>query len=301
MPLRQSGAFMDIARSVQEFRSLRESLAGTVGLVPTMGALHDGHLSLVRRARSECDHVIVTIFVNPTQFGPNEDFTAYPRSEEADLAACRAEGASLVLMPEVDDIYPPGATTMVSVGPLSTILEGASRPGHFDGVATVVTKLFAITEPDRAYFGQKDAQQLMVIQRLTRDLRFPIEIVGCPIIREENGLALSSRNQYLTDEERQQAAAISRGIRKAEAAWLGNLRDASEIRTTVHGEIAAQPLARIDYVSLADATSLEELDGRVEGDALLSVAVRFGRARLIDNAMLRHRLDWVPGESSRSS
>lgn len=278
---------MDVARTVQEFRTLRAQLFGTVGVVPTMGALHEGHRSLMRRARRECDHVVVTIFVNPTQFAPGEDYTTYPRSEEADLAACEAEGVSVVLMPPLEEVYPNGATTTVSVGDLATILEGASRPGHFDGVATVVAKLFAITRPDRAYFGEKDAQQLLVIRHLNRDLRFGIEIVGCPIVREESGLALSSRNQYLTDDERRQAAAISRGLRKAEAAWLGSLRDADALRSTVYEEIAAQPLARIDYVSLAAADTLSEVEGRVTGDALLSVAVRFGRARLIDNTTLR--------------
>lgn len=278
---------MDVARTVSEFREHRARLGGVVGLVPTMGALHEGHRSLMRRAQGECDHVVATIFVNPTQFAPGEDYTAYPRSEETDLAACEAEGVSLVLMPPVDEVYPNGATTTVSVGDLSTILEGASRPGHFDGVATVVTKLFAITQPHRAYFGEKDAQQLLVIRRLTRDLRFGIDIVGCPIIREASGLAMSSRNQYLSEEERTQAASISRGLRKAEAAWRGSLRDADALRSTVLQEIAAQPLARIDYVSLADADTLREIEGRVTSDALLSVAVRFGRARLIDNKTLR--------------
>lgn len=278
---------MQVARTVQECRALRAQLAGRVGLVPTMGALHEGHRSLMRRARVECDHVIATIFVNPTQFGPGEDFTSYPRSEEDDLAACEAEGVSLVFLPPVEEMYPEGATTTVSVGELSKILEGASRPGHFDGVATIVTKLFAITTPARGYFGQKDAQQLLVIRRLARDLLLGVEVVGCPIVREESGLALSSRNAYLSDEERRQAASISRGLRKAEAGWLGGLRDAGPLREMVNAEIAAQPLARIDYVSLADHETLAELDGRVTRDALLSVAVRFGKARLIDNSVLR--------------
>ncbi|MQC18453.1 MAG: pantoate--beta-alanine ligase [Chloroflexi bacterium] len=278
---------MQIARTVDECRAQRAELSGVVGLVPTMGALHEGHRSLMRRARRDCEQVIATIFVNPTQFAPGEDYTAYPRPEEADLTICEAEGVDLVFIPQVEDIYPEGATTTVSVGVLSTILEGASRPGHFDGVATVVTKLFAITRPDRGYFGQKDAQQLMVIRRLARDLRLGVEVVGCPIVREEGGLALSSRNAYLNDEERAQARAISRGLRQAETGWLGGLRDASALRQMVHDSIAAQPLARIDYVSLADAESLAECEGRVTRDALLSVAVRFGKARLIDNAMLR--------------
>lgn len=278
---------MQIARTVDECRALRAELSGVVGLVPTMGALHEGHRSLMRRARAECDRVVATIFVNPTQFAPGEDYTAYPRPEDADLAICEGEGVDLVFIPQVEDIYPEGATTTVSVGALSTILEGASRPGHFDGVATVVTKLFAITRPDRGYFGQKDAQQLMVIRRLARDLRLGVEVVGCPIVREEGGLALSSRNAYLTDEERTQARSISRGLRQAETGWLGGLRDASALRQMVHDSIAAQPLARIDYVSLADAESLAECEGRVTRDALLSVAVRFGKARLIDNTVLR--------------
>lgn len=278
---------MLIARSVEECREARAQLAGTVGLVPTMGALHEGHRSLMRRALAECDHVLATIFVNPTQFAPGEDFAAYPRSEEADLAACEDEGVSLVFIPPVEEMYPEGTSTTVSVGELSTILEGASRPGHFDGVATIVTKLFAVTTPTRGYFGQKDAQQLLVIRRLARDLLLGVEVVGCPIIREESGLAMSSRNAYLTNEERAQAAALSRGLRTAETGWLGGLRDAATLRQMVHDEIAAQPLARIDYVSLADEETLAECDGRVTRDALLSVAVRFGKARLIDNAVLR--------------
>lgn len=278
---------MDVARTVEEFRALRANLPGTVGLVPTMGALHEGHRSLMRRAVQDCDSVVASIFVNPTQFGPNDDYTQYPRPEEADLAACREEGVALVLMPSVEDIYPDGASTTVSVGELSTILEGASRPGHFDGVATVVAKLLNMAQPDRAYFGEKDAQQLLVIRRMARDLLVPVEIVGCPIIREAGGLALSSRNVYLSDEERAQALSLSRGLRKAEAAWLGGVRDASTLRTLVRDEIAAQPLARIDYVSLADAETLQECEGRVTRTALLSLAVRFGKARLIDNTVLR--------------
>ncbi|MCK9485101.1 MAG: pantoate--beta-alanine ligase [Dehalococcoidia bacterium] len=278
---------MEIARSVSEFRALRARLNGPVGLVPTMGALHEGHRSLMRRARAECRSVVASIFVNPTQFGPSEDYTQYPRSEEADLAACQEEGVALVLMPPVEEVYPEGASTTVSVGDLATVLEGASRPGHFDGVATVVAKLFHIAQPDRAYFGQKDAQQLMVIRRMVRDLLMPVEVVGCPIVRDEGGLALSSRNAYLTDEERSQALAISRGLRNAEQAWRDGLRDAERLRAPVHDEVARQPLARIDYVSLADAETLAECEGRVQRDALLSVAVHFGRARLIDNTILK--------------
>jgi len=281
---------MQVARTVQEFRDLRAGLPGPVGLVPTMGALHEGHRSLMRRAKQECAAFVVSIFVNPTQFGPGEDYTQYPRDEETDLAACEAEGAVLVLLPPVEELYPNGATTTVSTGHLSTVLEGAARPGHFDGVATVVTKLFNIVQPDRAYFGQKDAQQLMVIRRMARDLLLPVEIVGCPTVREEAGLALSSRNAYLTEDERKQALALSRGLRLAEKAWLGGLRDANQLREQVRAEIAAEPLAQIEYVSLADMDTLRECEGRVAHDALLSLAVRFGKARLIDNTMLRNNV-----------
>ena len=277
---------MQVARTVAEFRALRAPQPAPVGLVPTMGYLHEGHRSLIRAARTANATVVLTLFVNPTQFGPNDDFTRYPRDEARDLAICAEEGVDLVLAPAVEEIYPAGATTSVSVGPLSTVLEGAARPGHFDGVATVVTKLFAITQPDRAYFGQKDAQQLLVIRRLTEDLRLPVEIVGCPTVREPDGLALSSRNVYLSPEERAQALALSRGLRAAAAAWADGVRDAAALREGVRREIEAQPLARIDYVSLADTSTLAELDGAVGGAALLSLAVRFGGTRLIDNVVL---------------
>lgn len=280
---------MIVARTVAEFRAARDGLladGGTLGLAPTMGYLHEGHRSLMRRARAECDAVATTIFVNPTQFGPNEDFTRYPRDEARDLEACAAEGVDLVLAPSVEEIYPEGACTTVSVGPLSRVLEGAARPGHFDGVATVVSKLFTIAGPCRAYFGQKDAQQLMVIRRLARDLLFPVEVIGCPIVREPDGLAMSSRNVYLSSEERTQALGISRGLRRAEAAWTDGVRDADALRALVRAEIEAQPLARPEYVSLADTETLEEQSGAAVRSALLSVAVRFSGARLIDNVVL---------------
>ena len=279
-----------VARTVAEYRAMRAALLaarpGLVGVVPTMGFLHEGHRSLMRRARAECSVVAATIFVNPTQFGPNEDFTRYPRDEARDLAACEAEGVDIVFAPSVEEMYPEGATTTVSVGDLSRILEGAARPGHFDGVATVVTKLFAVAQADRGYFGQKDAQQLMVIRRLAQDLRLPTEVVGCPIIREPDGLAMSSRNVYLSPQERAQALSLSRGIRAAEAMWADGIRDADALRDRVQQEIAAEPIANIDYVSVADQRSLEELHGRIDAPALLSLAVRFGATRLIDNALL---------------
>ncbi|RLT42032.1 MAG: pantoate--beta-alanine ligase [Chloroflexi bacterium] len=281
---------MQIARTVADYRAQRAALVaarpGLVGLVPTMGFLHDGHRSLMRRAHEECATVVTTIFVNPTQFGPNEDFTRYPRDEARDFAICEAEGVDIVFAPSVEEMYPDGAETTVSVGPLSTILEGAARPGHFDGVATVVTKLFAIAQADRGYFGQKDAQQLMVLRRLAEDLRFPIEVVGCPIIREADGLALSSRNVYLSAKERAQALSLSRGLREAEAMWAQGVRDAAALRRRVRQEIEAEPLAEIDYVSLADQRTIEELHGTIVAPALLSLAVRFGATRLIDNTLL---------------
>ena len=281
---------MQIARTIAEYRAHRAALLvtqpGLVGVVPTMGYLHEGHRSLMRRARAECAIVATTIFVNPTQFGPNEDFTRYPRDEARDFAICEAEGVDIIFAPSVEEMYPEGAETTVSVGRLSTVLEGAARPGHFDGVATVVTKLFSIAQADRGYFGQKDAQQLMVIRRLVDDLRIPTDVVGCPIIREADGLALSSRNVYLSPEEREQALSLSRGLRAAEAAWQDGVRDADSLRRRVLEEIEAQPLANVDYVSLADQRTLDELRGAVGAPALLSLAVRFGATRLIDNILL---------------
>ncbi len=277
---------MDVVRSIAEFRVARAGLPSDVGFVPTMGYLHTGHTSLMDRARAECASVVASIYVNPTQFGPNEDFERYPRDEAGDLAQCKAAGVDLVVIPSNEEIYPDGASTTVSVTAFADRLEGAHRPGHFDGVATVVAKLFNIVGPDRSYFGQKDAQQLLVIRRLVRDLVLPVEIVGCPIIRDEDGLALSSRNAYLGADERAQALALSRGLRRAEAAWSEGERGAEELRRLVRGEIEAQPLADLEYVSLADPSTVDEREGVVEGESLLSLACRFGGTRLIDNTVL---------------
>ena len=281
---------MQITRTVAEYRAVRAALVarqpGPVGLVPTMGSLHDGHRSLIRRAREDCATVVVTIFVNPTQFGPNEDFTRYPRDEARDLAICRTDGVDIVFAPSVEEMYPAEAETRVSVGSLTRVLEGAARPGHFDGVATVMAKIFTIAQADRGYFGQKDAQQLLVLRRLVDDLRIPTEVVGCPTVREADGLALSSRNVYLSTEERAQALSLSRGLREAEALWAQGVRDAEALRRRVRQEIEAEPLAEIDYVSLADQRSLEELRGTIVAPTLLSLAVRFGATRLIDNTLL---------------
>ena len=277
---------MQIARTVAQCRELRRGVAAPVGFVPTMGALHAGHLSLVTAARSDCATVVASIFVNPTQFGPNDDLDRYPRDEPGDLRKLEQGGVDVVFMPGTAEIYPKGHQTTVHVGSVSRTLEGERRPGHFDGVATVVAKLFGIVQPDRAYFGQKDAQQLVVIRSMVRDLDLPVEVVGCPTVREPDGLALSSRNVYLSAEERAQALSLSRGLRKAERAFAGGVRDADTLRRAVREAIEAQPLAEIDYVSVSGAESLVELSGELSAPALCSVAVRFGRTRLIDNVVL---------------
>jgi pantoate--beta-alanine ligase len=278
---------MHIVRTVTEVRAARATLPGPVGLVPTMGALHEGHLSLVRRARAECASVVASLFVNPAQFGPNEDLARYPRDEERDARLFDETGVDLLFAPGVKEIYPPGHATTVSVSALSERLEGAHRPGHLQGVATVVTALLSMVGPDRAYFGEKDAQQLTVIRRLVRDLALPVEVVGCPTVRDADGLALSSRNVYLSAEERQQALALSAGLAAASAAFEDGVRDAETLRRIVHDRVAAQPLAVPDYVSLADSETLEELEGELRADALISLAVRVGATRLIDNVTLR--------------
>jgi pantoate--beta-alanine ligase len=277
---------VQVARTIAELRAARQVAPGPVGFVPTMGYLHRGHISLVDAARAECATVVASIFVNPTQFGPGEDFARYPRSEAQDLEMLEAAGVDAVLLPAVEEMYPPNDTTRVHVDGLTDVLEGARRPGHFVGVATVVSKLFHAVQPDRAYFGRKDAQQLAVIQRMVRDLLMPIEVVGCPIIRETDGLACSSRNVYLTPEQRQQATALSAGLRAATAAFEDGVRDPDTLRAAVRRCIDAQPLASIDYVSLADASTLRELYQPIEDPVLLSLAVAFGSTHLLDNITL---------------
>jgi pantoate--beta-alanine ligase len=250
-----------------------------------MGFLHAGHLSLVERAAAENDHVGVSIFVNPTQFGPAEDLTAYPRDIGRDLELLREAGADLVWTPPVEEVYPPGYQTYVAVEEVTKPLEGAARPTHFRGVATVVAKLFNVFQPDRAYFGQKDAQQVVVIRQMARDLDFPLEIVVCPIVREPDGLAMSSRNIYLTSEQRAAAPALYRALCAARDAWRAGEHDASRLRQIMAGVLAAEPLAEVEYVSAADPTTLVELDDAAAG-ALFSMAVRIGRARLIDNVLV---------------
>ena len=264
---------------------MRAALQDPLGLVPTMGALHDGHLSLVRRARAECANVAASIFVNPTQFGPHEDLRSYPRDLPADLAMLDSAGVDLVWTPEVEDIYPAGDQTWVTVEAVTRGLEGERRPGHFRGVATVVTKLLHAFEPQRAYFGQKDAQQAVVIHRMARDLLLPVEIVVCPTLREPDGLAMSSCNRYLSADERQSATVLYRALRAASAAFKAGERDAERLRRVMLDVLGSEPKARPHYVSVADAETLEELNGQVER-ALLSMAVAIGRTTLIDNMVV---------------
>jgi len=264
----------------------RALLAGPVGLVPTMGYLHDGHISLVRRCVEENAATVVSIFVNPTQFGPSEDLDRYPRDIERDLALLNEAGADIVFTPSVDEMYPPGFEDWVEVaGALTERLEGAHRPGHFRGVTTVVARLLRIVRPDRAYFGQKDAQQLRVIRRMVADLALPVQIVGMTIIREPDGLAMSSRNVYLSPKERKAALALSRALRSAEALVRDGETDAARIRDEIRQMIESEPLVEVDYVSVADDATLEERT-TIDRPALALVAARVGATRLIDNVEL---------------
>ena len=256
-----------------------------------MGALHAGHASLIERARAECSCVVATIFVNPTQFGPNEDFSRYPRTLDADLDICRQAGADIVFTPTVSDMYSPDAETIVRVGGLSTILEGAHRPGHFDGVTTVVAKLFLITEPDRAFFGQKDFQQQLIIRRMVRDLNFPIEIVTCPIIREADGLAMSSRNRYLSVEERRAATAISQSLWFAESIATQPGALPAAVQLALAERLKTTPGIDLQYAVLADPDTLTQLPITSQANtAVALIAARVGTTRLLDNHILKFRL-----------
>ena len=276
---------MNVVESLAELRLARASLSQPVGFVPTMGSLHEGHLSLVRQARHDCSSVVVSIYVNPTQFGPNEDFNNYPRDLQRDLALLRSEGVDLVWTPNDKLMYPTGYQTWVVVEDVTKTLEGAIRAGHFRGVATVVTKLFNAVQPHKAYFGQKDAQQAIVIGTMTRDLDFPIEIVVCPTMREPDGLAMSSRNVYLDSDERSAALVLSRGLFTAKAAFRAGERDAANLRNIVLDILSTEPLVNVQYVSCAHPDTLQELEGRVDR-ALLSLAVTIGKTSLIDNIVL---------------
>lgn len=277
---------MDILQTPAEMRAWRAAHPGSLGLTPTMGYLHDGHLALARRSVAENDVSAASIFVNPAQFGPDEDYERYPRDEERDLALLRNAGIDAVYLPGVEAMYPDGYQTYVTVEGLAQGLEGASRPVHFRGVATVVTKLLNVVRPDRAYFGKKDAQQLRVIRRLVRDLDLPVEIVACETVREADGLAMSSRNAYLTPEQRAAASVLSRALRWAEELYADGVRDAESLRAGVRAVVGSEPLGELDYVSVADSETLAEVEGEVAGEGLLSLAVRFGAVRLIDNVTL---------------
>jgi pantoate--beta-alanine ligase len=277
---------MKVVTKLEALRAARAELPEPFGLVPTMGFLHAGHMSLVRAARARCASVGVSIYVNPTQFGPNEDLEAYPRDLDRDLAMLEAQGVDLVWTPEDADLYPPGSQTWVMVEALTKHLEGAQRPGHFRGVTTVVAKLFLAFQPQMAFFGQKDAQQARVIQRMVTDLLFPIEVVVCPIVREPDGLALSSRNTYLTKPQREAATVLSRSLRAAQQRYESGEREAGELYKAMMEVLEAEPLAKTQYVSIADPDTLEELQGEVKR-ALLSMAVYIGTTRLIDNVLIR--------------
>ncbi len=276
---------MKVISTVAGFKEARRRMEGTVGFVPTMGYLHEGHLFLARQAKAENDVSVVSIFVNPTQFGPKEDFARYPRDPERDLAMLEREKTDLVLMPPVEEIYPVGASTWVDVENVTKTLEGATRPGHFRGVATVVAKLFNIVEPTKAYFGQKDAQQVVVIRKMVTDLNMNLEVVVVPTQREPDGLAMSSRNVYLNPQERQTAVVLWRSMNLARGSWQKGERDAEKIRHEMVALIEKEPLARIDYVSISDPRTLEELS-QIKGAALVSMAVYVGKTRLIDNLTL---------------
>lgn len=274
-----------LIKEIKELRSTikswkREGLS--VGFVPTMGALHEGHQSLIKRAVEENDKVVVSVFVNPTQFGPNEDFDSYPRDINKDLEICLSAGANVVFNPEPSEMYYGDKSTSVSVSKLTDVLCGAKRPGHFDGVCLVVSKLLNIVTPDKAYFGEKDAQQVAVIKRMVRDLNIDVEIVACPIIREEDGLAKSSRNTYLSAEERKAALVLSRSLEIAKDTLKNGERDAKKIKEFILNELNKEPLAKIDYVEIIDSDSLESVD-IIERNILIPIAVFIGKTRLIDN------------------
>jgi pantoate--beta-alanine ligase len=277
---------METVVTLPELRQARLRLPSPVGLVPTMGYLHAGHLSLVQAARDMCASVVVSIFVNPSQFGPNEDLTSYPRDMPRDLELLEEAGVDLVWAPTVQDVYPPGFQTWVTVEGVTQPLEGERRPGHFRGVATVVAKLFNAVGPDKAFFGQKDAQQCVVVRRMAQDLDFPLEVVVCPTVREADGLAMSSRNVYLNPAERQAASVLYRALSAARQVFEAGECRAERLREMVRSTIQSEPLANIQYVSCADAASLVELEGEIITPALLSLAVFFGKTRLIDNLIL---------------
>ncbi|MEK6220818.1 MAG: pantoate--beta-alanine ligase [Chloroflexota bacterium] len=277
---------MKTVETISEIHQARKQLSGSVGLVPTMGFWHEGHLSLVRAAKAACDHVIVSIFVNPTQFAPNEDLDNYPRDLSKDLGMLEQAGVDLVWLPTSEIMYPSGYQTWVEVTELTQPLEGRMRPGHFRGVTTIVNKLFNGTSPDKAFFGRKDAQQVAVIMQMTRDLNLPVEIIDVPISREEDGLARSSRNVYLSTEQRKVAVVLNQALLAAEKSFESGERSGDILRTIMQALINAEPLAKLEYVSCADRVTMQELE-EIKTGALLSMAVFFGKIRLIDNWILQ--------------
>ncbi|MFP5226231.1 MAG: pantoate--beta-alanine ligase [Acidobacteriota bacterium] len=282
---------MLIAKTIAEVRAALAKLRGEkkcIGLVPTMGALHEGHLSLVRAAKAHCGAVVATIFVNPTQFGPNEDFAKYPRTFDADCALLEKEGVDVLFAPEAGEIYPQGESTRVEVAGISGRLDGQSRPGHFVGVATVVTKLFNIVQPHHAFFGQKDAAQVAVLRRMVRDLHFDLELIVCPIVREADGLAMSSRNRYLSPEQHQQALVLHRALRRVEAEVAAGTVDSSPLIDSGLAVLADEPEIRVDYFRIVDPETLEDVSDVTAG-ALVAVAAAVGPARLIDNVVIPRR------------
>ena len=279
---------MKICTMIDEMRAASRALRsqrGRLGFVPTMGALHEGHLSLVRAAKASCDTVAASIFVNPKQFGPNEDFGTYPRAFEHDRALLQNEGVDLLFAPPVEEMYPPGAITWVTVEELSDKLDGRSRPGHFRGVTTAVSKLFHIVEPDAAFFGQKDAAQVAIIRRMVRDLNFPVEIVVCPIVREPDGLAMSSRNAYLDSQQRRRALVLHRALMKVKKLAEQGERNVTRLLAIAREELASEPLVRLDYLEIIDPDSLDAVE-EISKRALLVVAAFVGTTRLIDNIVL---------------
>ncbi len=285
MPSLPSPYPMQVLETIADFRVARASTPGSLGLVPTMGFLHRGHMALVERASAENDAVAASIFVNPTQFGPDEDFTSYPRDLGRDLRMLEEAGVSLVFTPTPEEMYRPGADTRVDPGPIANLHEGASRPGHFIGVATVVSKLFHIVQPDRAYFGLKDAQQLVIIRRMARDLDFPLEVVGVTTVREPDGLAISSRNVYLNSEEREAATILWKALSRAQQLCNEGVLSCPDITSEMARIINSEPLARLDYATIAHPDTLENLQ-TVQPGALALIAVQIGSIRLIDNIPL---------------
>jgi pantoate--beta-alanine ligase len=279
---------MRICNTVEDMRAACRAVrrgGKRLGFVPTMGALHEGHLSLVQAARASCDAVAASIFVNPAQFGPNEDLAKYPRSFDGDRELLESEDVALLFAPSVEEMYPAGAATWVTVEGLSSKLDGRSRPGHFRGVTTVVAKLFHIVEPDAAFFGQKDAAQVAIVRRMVRDLNFPMEIVACPIVREADGLAMSSRNAYLDPQQRKQAILLHRSLMRVKKSWEAGVRDAAKLLATGREEFAGEKSVRLDYLEIVDPDSLDPVES-VAGGALVAVAAFVGPTRLIDNILL---------------